>query len=101
MIALKSQLKNIMKTITAVVENEQVKRAKILVSPSLTVQATRKGVVDKRDHSVELLVTVGRPNHSSVYYIGRAKKTGQKFPFMKLQMRGKKRAVKKTKKGKR
>ncbi len=64
-----------------------VKRATKFFSPKLTLKATRRGRPDRRDKSVEMLFTIGRPNYAERQYIKRLLKAGEPFPVRKVLLK--------------
>jgi hypothetical protein len=64
--------------------------ATTFVSPTLTVRATRKrfkGKVPKRGN-VEVILTIGKPNHEARAFIRTAKQAGEPFPIKKIRLTG-------------
>lgn len=65
--------------------------ATLYVSEKLTVRVTRRmfGAKGRRrfdSRSVDLVVTVGRPNYDARAFIRSAKKAGEPFPVRKIQL---------------
>jgi len=56
------------------------------LSSELTVKATRRHKLDKRDKNQEFVVTVGRPNYAEREFIKKCKKAGEPFPVKKVQL---------------
>jgi hypothetical protein len=60
------------------------------ISPKLTVKATRrlkKGRIDKRDRTAEIVFTIGAPNYEEREFIKKAKKAKEAFPIEYIQMK--------------
>jgi hypothetical protein len=61
-------------------------QATYILSRTLTVRATRRGKIDNRRKHVEILFTVGKPNHNDRILIKNALK-GDKDPFPILKLK--------------
>ena len=57
------------------------------ISPKLTVKATRRHKISKRDTRVEFVVTIGAPNYRESNKIKAALKEGKKFPLREIELR--------------
>jgi phage baseplate assembly protein W len=66
---------------------EPVRRATLYVSPKMVVKATRRHKPRVRAGTVELVVTIGRPNYAEREFIKAAVKAGERFPIEKVQLR--------------
>jgi hypothetical protein len=69
-----------------ILEGAAYKATKYL-SEKLTVKATRKRYKGRiyKDHAVDIVFTVGKPNYEEREFIKRAKKAGEPFPIKKIQ----------------
>lgn len=58
------------------------------LSPTLTVRASRRRVNGRvpRRGSVDVVLTIGRPNHAARAFARAAKKAGEPFPVRKVQI---------------
>lgn len=64
------------------------KHAVVYVSPRFTVKATRVFRPRGDERSVEMVLTMGRPNYAERQFIKDYRKAGEKFPVRKIQVRG-------------
>jgi hypothetical protein len=57
------------------------------INETLTVKATRKRYKGRiyKNHAVEILFTVGKPNYEEREFIKKCKKAGESFPVKKIQ----------------
>lgn len=58
------------------------------LSKALCIKATRRGKLDKRDKTVTVLVTIGKPAFREREFIKWCVKAKEPFPVRKLQVRG-------------
>lgn len=63
------------------------KTATKYLGPKEVIKATRRGKRDKRDRTVEILFTIGKPNYAERNFIRRAMAAGEPFPVKKIQLR--------------
>jgi hypothetical protein len=64
-----------------------VRKATKYISPTRVVTATARHRPDKRRNTVELVLTVGKPNCAGKKFIKSAIKAGEPFPIRKIQLR--------------
>jgi hypothetical protein len=64
------------------------RKATVYISPTLTVKESRRHKPNARSRSVEIVLTIGRPNSAEREFIRVAKKAGEPFPIRKVQLRG-------------
>ena len=57
------------------------------LSPTFVVKATRRGLLDRRAKTMEVVVTIGRPGYREHKFIKQTKKAGEPFPVKKIQLR--------------
>ena len=62
-------------------------KATAYISPKMTVKAHRRGKINKRSRSVEMVFTVGAPNYEEREFIKKCKKAGEPFPVKKIQVK--------------
>ena len=63
------------------------KRATKYLSPSLVVKGSCRHKSRRNGRTIEIVLTVGRPNWSEREFIKKAKKAGEPFPIRKLQLK--------------
>lgn len=95
-------------TIEVLLRTDAVKATKYL-APNHIVRATRKNYKHKggpKDTTIEIILTIGRPNYAEREFVKVCKKAGEPFPVKKIQLRmpmkkksGLKPRAKKTKHG--
>jgi len=73
------------KTVGVLLSDLKLKRVTYIVSPKLTVSATRRFKGSKRNTREDIALTIGAPNFKSRQLIQSAKKVGEPFPIKKLQ----------------
>ena len=56
------------------------------LSPNLIVRGTRRAKPNLRNN-IDIVLTIGRPNYAERQFIKLAKKTGEKFPIRKVQLK--------------
>lgn len=76
---------SILRVVNEVLGDPTVKRATRIVSPKLTVVATRRFKHNRRNSREELVLTIGRPNYAARQLIKACVKAGEPFPVKKLQ----------------
>jgi hypothetical protein len=74
------------KTVDTLLRVHTAKRVTCIVSPTLSVCATRRFKYSPRNTREDLALTIGRPNYRSRQLIKLAKKAGEPFPIKKLQL---------------
>jgi hypothetical protein len=57
------------------------------VSPTMTIRATHRAKPRRGAKKVELVLTIGRPNHEARQVIARAKKAGESFPLKGIRLK--------------
>lgn len=60
------------------------------VAPNQVIRATRRlsgGKIDRREN-VEIVLTIGRPNHEERDFIKTCQKAGEPFPVKKIRIKG-------------
>lgn len=63
------------------------RRAVKIISPKLTVKATRRHRQDKRNRQTEMVLTIGGPNYAERQFIKAAKAAGESFPIRKMLLK--------------
>lgn len=63
------------------------KKATVYISPTETIKATRRGKVNGRAKTMEILFTIGKPNYKEREFIKKCKKAGEPFPIKKVQLK--------------
>ena len=63
------------------------KRATKYVSPTLVYKATARHRLRRGARTVEMVVTIGKPNYAESRFIAVAKKAGEPFPVKKVQVK--------------
>lgn len=63
------------------------KRATKYVSPTLVYKATARHRIRRGARTVEMVVTIGKPNYAEREFIKVAKKAGETFPIKKVQIK--------------
>ena len=66
---------------------EGSRKATRYVSPMTVVKATARHRPRMRSRTVEIVVTIGRPNYAERAFIRQAKKAGEPFPVRKIQVK--------------
>jgi hypothetical protein len=80
-------MKTVADNLFKALENPDVRRATIFVSPKLTAKATRQRKYDRRAKAETFLVTVGVPNYLERAFIKLLKKAKEPFPVKKVQIK--------------
>lgn len=62
-------------------------KATKFIGPNLVVKATRRGRFDRRSNNVEMVLTIGRPNHAERKFLKKLKKAGESLPVKKVQLK--------------
>jgi len=62
------------------------RKAVMYLTPSLTIKATRRHKPNRRERTVEILLTMGAPNFAERAFIRVAKKAGEPFPVRRVQI---------------
>lgn len=57
------------------------------VAPDMMIRATRRHRPKRRKKAIEIVLTIGRPNHEARKFIARASKAGETFPVRKVQIK--------------
>ncbi len=78
-------MNEILKTIDTLLKT-QSKKATCYVTPKFVVKATRRGG-RRVDSTIEILLTIGKPNFAERDFIKKCKKVGEKFPVRKIQLK--------------
>lgn len=76
------------KVVETLLESGAVKATKYM-SPSVTIKATRRlygGKIAKQSRTIDIVVTLGKPNYKEREFIKLAQKAGEEFPIWKIQL---------------
>lgn len=82
-------MSHIDKTVAALLDTDSWKATKYL-SERQIIRATRrtyKHRIDKRNRSINVVLTIGVPNYAEREFIKRCKKAGEPFPVRKIQLK--------------
>lgn len=63
------------------------RRATQYLSPSLVIKAARRHKPRRNERTVEIVLTVGKPNYAEREFIKLAKKSGELFPVKRVQFK--------------
>lgn len=66
--------------------NNNIKRATAYISPGYTIKATRRYKYDGRNKTIEMCLTIGRPNYREKEFIKKCIKAGEPFPVKRIQI---------------
>ena len=83
----KSELSRAFSSVADAIIASGAYRATKFLSPRLTVKATRRHRVNRRDRRVELLFTYGQPNHEERSFVSRCRRAGEPLPVKKVQLK--------------
>lgn len=79
--------RTITRTIECLLHTPKARVATSFISPQFVVRATRKQYKGKFDrYSVDIILTLGRPNHDARQVIAAAKKAKESFPLKRVQL---------------
>ena len=73
------------RVINLVLSDSSVKKASYIISPVLTITGTRRCKTRKNDRTVEMVLTIGKPNFANRQFIKLAKASGEPFPIKKIR----------------
>jgi len=76
-------------TIEVLLRTDAVKATKYL-APNHIVRATRKNYKHSggpKDATIEIILTIGRPNYAEREFVKACKRAGEPFPVKKVQLR--------------
>ncbi len=82
--------KNVYGELGILIVEEGVRKATKYLTGKEVVKATRRlhnKKIDKRDKRIEIIFTIGVPNHEEREFIKKAKKAGEPFPIKKIQIK--------------
>lgn len=77
------------KAVTALI-NRGARTATVYLSDARTVRATRRlyggKAASKVDRTIDIVLTIGKPNYKAREFIKSAKRAGEPFPVRKVQL---------------
>lgn len=76
----------VQQTASAILDGD-ARRATKYIAPNLVVKATRRHRPNRRARTVEMVVTVGRPNYAEREFIKQAAKAGEPFPIKRMLLK--------------
>lgn len=65
----------------------QIRSISVYQSPTLVVTATRRHKPDKRNTTIEMVLTIGKPNFRGRQFVKACLKAGEPFPVKKPQIK--------------
>ncbi len=67
--------------------DQDAKKVTAFLGPLLTVKASRRGKLDRRARTLDLVVTIGTPNYAERRFIRDCQRAGEPFPVKRLQIK--------------
>ncbi len=80
-------LKAVYEVVPLVLGNCAIRSASKFVTPELVVTATRRHKPYRRQKTVEIVLTIGKPNFRGREFVKKCIKSGEPFPVKKVQLK--------------